>query len=141
MYMYVYRVMFVCVLNLPTYMYRSTCNDCLCFKPPFEDGQSILASNSWSLIVQFIFSICYCDVIQFIFSICYWDVSIVSVAVSLICINYTIFQSRINAEFEKIFETGVDEMCWDDTVSMCHWTCLLLNTSHTCWYGHALSLF
>ena len=26
-------------------------------------------------------------------------------------------QKRVNKEFEIIFETGVDEMAWDDTVS------------------------
>ena len=26
------------------------------------------------------------------------------------------FQERINFEYEKLFETGVDEMSWDDTV-------------------------
>lgn len=27
-----------------------------------------------------------------------------------------VFQKRVNFEFEKMFETGVDEMSWDDTV-------------------------
>ena len=27
-------------------------------------------------------------------------------------------QERINFEFETMFETGVDEMSWDDTVSI-----------------------
>ena len=31
-------------------------------------------------------------------------------------INY-IIQERINFHFETLFETGVDEMSWDDTVS------------------------
>ena len=29
---------------------------------------------------------------------------------------FSTFQERINFEFEKMFETGVDEMSWDDTV-------------------------
>ena len=33
-----------------------------------------------------------------------------------VSICFSTFQERINFEFEKMFETGVDEMSWDDTV-------------------------
>ena len=31
--------------------------------------------------------------------------------------SFNYFQERVNFEFETMFETGVDEMNWDDTVS------------------------
>ena len=31
---------------------------------------------------------------------------------------YPLIQKRINRHFEIMFETGVDEMSWDDTVSV-----------------------
>lgn len=33
-----------------------------------------------------------------------------------IYLKYCYFQERVNLEFETMFETGVDEMSWDDTV-------------------------
>lgn len=38
---------------------------------------------------------------------------------SLYINSVSFFQSRVNFEFETMFETGVDEMSWDDTVSHC----------------------
>ena len=32
-------------------------------------------------------------------------------------LNYFLFQERIDFYFETLFETGVDEMSWDDTVN------------------------
>ena len=32
-------------------------------------------------------------------------------------VDCTCTQTRVDSHFEKMFETGVDEMAWDDTVS------------------------
>ena len=34
-------------------------------------------------------------------------------------VHPSFFQERVNPEFEALFETGVDEMSWDDTVCCC----------------------
>ena len=36
----------------------------------------------------------------------------------LLMVFYPLIQKRINRHFEIMFETGVDEMSWDDTVSV-----------------------
>lgn len=36
-------------------------------------------------------------------------------AIGLLCTASSL-QERVNPEFEVMFETGVDEMSWDDTV-------------------------
>lgn len=39
-------------------------------------------------------------------------------SITVPCIH-SLLQERVNPEFEALFETGVDEMSWDDTVCCC----------------------
>lgn len=48
---------------------------------------------------------------------CVWELNIILLNIVSIAL-YVSMQKRINSKFEAMFETGVNELSWDDTVSI-----------------------